>query len=1195
MSLDNPNKNIPIQNNKVSDTITSNVPIQSNLPEGEKKELALLEEKEAQEKKEEKEKTKAKLNELNKHIENNYSELSKNLVWEEWIKEAQRFLWIEETWEYNSYLLRDLLDFQKKNNLEVDWVLWENTLKMMKNKEITNIVPWSESINELYEKITWWILEEYIWKLNWKDWVELTKEAIYENILSILEKSKNTISDSNIFSWDIGNFRKNFLEPREKWIKNIDYILGKVFPWNTEPNKERVKIKWFDLYKNKILELVELSEWTLNKEEIEKLKEDKSLDDFFKDNPKLKDMLDVMPIVLGSVWKEKFWWHLDWIKNNIETKKLNEIEWNDLDRTFEIAKSWIEFLFDSWNNKTEEEIKKQIWELKWLKEVSKLFEKIPDLENIFSQILPNIIKTTDKEVFSEALEVFYKNVKNDILKYSLSEWDISEKNLNSSKLNIINKFSVLLWSIINEESTDVFTKELWNLELIKGNKKITRILDLVNDSSITKEDKLNISRKVIDWLELFSSKDLDDWGINQYINSLNWIIKDLTWKIPDEKLTGLIRDFYGIESWEKLDINYMEWLKIFLWNENIRDVFYEYIKNNRSPEEFILFLIKDGKIDWSINDIWWEVAETIKKIINIDLVKTIKDVRKEILENDETDNIFKENQETKVETIEKDLILKIQDKAEKSIYALINNKINNKENNILNKNELINIAIDNIKQFLWENQESLTEYVKELWIKIGSEKDLENINEVINNVLENPRINNIISDIISNIWKEIKWKDDIPLRLKNLFDDVLEGKWASLLNKTNKSELTYLALDSIFDSLSSTKNLETSIKFLKENLWVNLELNNNEAKELILLIKKHISKEDIKRILDNNPDIFSKNITNEEKIELMLEVYKWVDDKLLLLNSFIDKDLLKLIKNNWEIRDLKAQEISVIWDWIYNTLNWNDKKDLSKVVSKIIDKFWLWELNEVVIFWRNLWENIITILNALEQKEFEQILDKNNEDITKLRSWKLSDPEKTKILAKIWADIIEKIDLEEVNKDIKELGVLGNEKLLLWLLPELQKALKEDKQKIDTLASKSIDVYNIFLKEWRNISYNSPEAENIWKYWEEVFNVLKSLINNLPNWYLSNNIKESSNEKKGRMKTLIDWFTESFLWNNKLFVISELFSWIFDWEFDTWKSIEEYLKWDNKENFWETVKRYFVKLNNPELNSRTRLKKPRIK
>lgn len=71
----------------------------------------------------------ASQNKLRKFIISDYSQRSYDLVWKSWVKAFQKFAKISPDWDYGPNTFRAIVQYQERNGLKVDGIIWSETLK----------------------------------------------------------------------------------------------------------------------------------------------------------------------------------------------------------------------------------------------------------------------------------------------------------------------------------------------------------------------------------------------------------------------------------------------------------------------------------------------------------------------------------------------------------------------------------------------------------------------------------------------------------------------------------------------------------------------------------------------------------------------------------------------------------------------------------------------------------------------------------------------------------------------------------------------------------------------------------------------------------------------------------------------------------------------------------------------------------
>lgn len=1097
--------------------------------------------------------------ELELSILENQWEDTERLIWTEGIKKAQEYFWIEPVdWEYSYELFKEIVNFQRKNWLKIDWIIWPNTLNSLESKEMFNVVPWAENINEIFEEVISSILNNYIWQLETLEWINLSKEKIYEDLISILRDTNNNIDEENIFWKDLELIIKNFLEPKEKWIKLVEYFI------------------------NKILKVDQEQDWE-------------------------KDT------------------QIDETEQEVEEKE--KISWENLDDIFSTIKDWINFLFDSVESKTPEQLQKQISELKNIKEIKEIFEKFPDIEKLLIEIIPSIVKNTDRQTLLSSFDNFYSNIKEEILMF-LNWTELEQEQMMNWNLKIFNNFSNFLWEIVNEEQVDILTRELAELSYIKNNDNISSLLDLVNDPNISKSDKLELTKKIISWLKILSKPEITDEDLDNYIKELSSLIKDFSWKIPDEKLKDIIKKFYWLrEKWEgsELSIDKMASLRVLLESENAMDIaqsaVWTYVKDaskkvvdylldvedywrdklnlpkrkrsqtqeeeqemTSNVDDYILDLIRSWKIDWVIDDLWWKVVDTIRDVVSLDVRDTIEDVRDSFLSDQisriwELRDEYNQREEQKKENlwdIEENIVTDLINRLTNNVKSLLLEKISSNENNNLTKEELINLVLNNLRELLSENTDLIEKYLKEFWISLESKEDLDNITDTIEQILDSPKTNEIILQVIINIWKQVKW-DDIAWNIRSLIDDSIESKWQSLLDWETKSNATDLLIDTFFDNiLKNESKFNTFINIMEEKTWYEINVEFKEASKLLDILNKYIWKEQIKEQLLKHQEVLNWNLNFDNFLKIFFEIYDNVKDKTWFINTLIDNWYLEKIREKSQNKEKKwwldLNKINIWIDLIYSTIESSSEQDVSSTINRILEEYSLDKLLNIQIFWKNLSENIVSILKCIDKNDLKDFVKEFKYNIEKLNNRSIDENEKIYNYSVLWTELFKIVDVEKFKSSYNEVDLPLNERLFIDLSSNIQEIIRENNAIINDLVERWKDINDIF--KWK-IDINQVNKYSIESYWRQVFDLLNKLVSSIDEDYFSN---LDFWKKQGKVKnSVLEIFIDAFKDNNFKFIVKEIFSWIF-WWFNKWRSIDNYFRdISNKSNFWETLYTFLEK------------------
>lgn len=1127
-------------------------------------------------------------NELKSFIENDYWIKSEELVWKEGINIANNYFWIEWIdWKFSSKLFRKIITFQEKNWLVVDWVLWNNTLKILKYKDNFNVKPGLENINDISENIFIGILNEFISKLNSQEGVDLSTPGI----LDMIEKITGWLSSNSILTEkDKQNLIKNFLKPKEKGIKHIKFILKNTI---LSEKKDIIKEKKdFNDFKNILIDLIDKN-WTLSIKDIDKIKNDQKFSNFFKENPQILIDISVYPNIFKDKWSNFVSKYLNEVKNNYDNFDEKENQSEDYNNYFSIFKSWLLFLYDSVNDKSPEEINVLIEEFKNIPAVKKLFDNIPNLKNLISDIIPWIIKSTDRSEFEKSINELYKNIKWDFINIVRFVDNKEVYWVKKSKLNMINFFTGFLQSNININSLDIINKSLIKLDIVKNNPLLSDIIELINWKDILAEDRLKILNEVLKIIKLSTSNiEISDFIVNKIIKeNLSSIFNILSEKNPT-KFKELFKTIFWNETYKNNE-NFFDSYYIFklIWKNPwiTKDII---LKRRWNIEDTLIEIFKDKKLlKNGAKQIWWKISTIIRNVVNYDIKKVANKVKNEYL--NETYNYLKEwnNENSKLssnnEQISKwDIFDILIDELWKEGLLLIKNKIQNWDK--INSVEIIENTIDALNKFIENNSDSIYEYLNWLWIKIDTQNDKKNAINIIKNIINNSWFKSMVLDFISDLWKKVKG-ENVWMKLKKIINEAIILNWKNILNNKVQWQAISIWIDAIFDDILKDENkLNTVIKLLRDNIWDSMNLNNNEAKAFLLTLKNHIWKDDIKNLIKKYPKLVSSNLLSEKYLEIIMNLYKWVENKNKLVNSLLNKGLINKISsskewNNEKFKDLDDGDINLITEWIYSTLEWNNSKTIWKTIANIFDKFWLSDLNNIKLFDIKLWKNIAVILSSLSKNDFKNILTNNKNNLNKLILWSLDDKQETLIYSNIWADIYSKLDIKKVQKQLDSQNLNDSEKLSLWLMDEFQEILNNDRDKINDLTEKWYDLYEMYKSGVEINEY----AKNMKDQAENAFDILNSITQKISSKYLEQNLNLDSNTEKETKNKVFDDFIDSFIWNNKLFLIWQWWDRLF-WDGNNHKSIYEYFNnLENRDNFWDTMKDFFVNTNEIKVAGRS--------
>jgi len=921
-----------------------------------------------------------------------------------------------------------------------------------------------------------------------------------------------------------------------------------------------------------------------------------------------------------------FNWKIDTIKNNFllpkekgikllsiaidttlfsEENNNPEITNEDIENAFLLINSAIWTIIDISQTSTKEEIMQFVIEFKNIPEVKKVLEENNDLNLLITDILPSIANTLDKEDVLNTLNNFLSNTKNDLvllINHVKPKKSENTEKIFDAKLNIINNIWKLTSDLINPQNTEVFINCTKKIEIIQSNKILTEWFELLNSEKLTPEDRYNLTKQILLWIEIFSNKNITKLEANEYLNKLILTISELGKKIWWEKTGNFIKNLIWLEenpnNEESSDIeikNSTELAKL-LWEnkDKIVDAISKYYSWEISNvDDLIGFLIDSWTLTENIKSSWWKLIERLREIINIDLENLIVDIRKEYINN--TENEWKDTKEkdedcNNPEDIEcrDDFISKFTIEIQNELKGVIKDKIKSPDNNNLTKEHIIDITKTVIVDFISNNPEEFISFLKDLWINIESKDQEKLILDFTKNILQNQKFLDIINKIISSVWRHLGGSKNIANEIKNLIDesgwDFLNGY---LLNNTN--DTIDLWVDFLYSRLlNNTENIRLFLQVIEENTNINLDISESNYPILLNIIKTHINQEKLKNFLKNNYDKIISGELNEKDINnLWFELYELIDNKTEFLIKIIDN--CESFNNEscdtpeW-LTDIDNINTNKAVDLLYMTLeDWSEKKQL-QLINIIFEKFNLKHLKQINILWQTLWENILLFLNAINKNDLKYILNSYEKHFLELVN-NPEFPKNTQILSNLSVDILWVIDIDLVQEKLKDKNLTKTESSILHITDELKEVLNNenmtDSISIKNMAKKLYELHTLQESWWKATEL---QAKNIRLYWEKLFDTISELVEKSSPDYLAillepeiKNPTENTDKKESEAPNpLLEKFIMSFLSNNKWFALTHagtLIKWTPE---EKSKYLSKYfLDPDNKENFWEAISDFY--------------------
>ncbi len=928
------------------------------------------------------------------------------------------------------------------------------------------------------------------------------------------------------------------------------------------------------------------------------------------------DVVSIFENLEDSIWFDNiFNWKIDIINNNFllpkekgirlislaidtslfpEQEKSNEVTNTDIENAFIILESGIATLIDISQNSTKEEIKQYIEEFKNLPEIKELLDNNNDLNLLFTDVLPNIANTLDKEEVSNNLKNFLENTKDNIvlLANHIKQENITDhKLLSEAKLNILNNIWSFSNTLINKENIQIFIDCSKKLEIIQSNPILKESFNLLNSEKLTPDDRFLLAKEIFNWVELFSRKNLEEKDVNEYLNNLIVIVSDFWEKIWWEETVNFINKIIWLntnKSWEspEIEIKSSKELAKLLWDnkDKIGVVIEKYYTDEiKTIDDLIKFLIDSWTIKENVEKAKGKLIEKIRKIINVNLEEIIIDVREEYVKYEEENKIEKKDEECDdLEKIEcrTDFISRLTVEIQGELKNTIKDKIKNKENNNLTKEELIDITKTVVVDFLNNNPKEFIDFLKDLWIKIEDSNQEKLILDFSKNILKNTKFLEIINKIISSIWDNLSDS-------KNIADDIiklLEESWGDFLNNyllNNTNDTIDFWVDFLYSRLlNNPENIKQFLLIIDKNTAANLKIDESNYHKLLDITKTHLNPEKLKSFLKSNYEkIISWWLSEKGVNDLWLELYDLIDNKSEFLTQIIQNCEIDTEENcetpEW-LTEIDNIDTDKAIDLIYETLENSNSAQNLKLINTIFEKFWLENLKEINLLWQSLWENILLFFNAIDKEDFKDILAIHKSSILELvNNWDSTN--KGQILTDIWVDILARIDTDLLQKELSDNQLEKSEKAWLFLTDELKQIINSESVEwvdisIKGMAKKLYELHTLQESGW---TATEAQWENIKLYWEKLFDTIAKLLEKVGPDYLAI-LLEWWDTEESKPNPLLEKFIMNFLSNNLLFSITH------GGTLTKWTPVEKsryiskyFLDKDNRDDFWDTLRDFY--------------------
>lgn len=859
-------------------------------------------------------------------------------------------------------------------------------------------------------------------------------------------------------------------------------------------------------------------------------------------------------------------WDLDIDKIYTNLQWNNNLKLNDFNEINSVVLRWIVSSFiENWT--LWELIKNSDWQLiQEIIEISKV--RISDtirtnIENFDFSIwissnyewLWKIIEWLDKYVWEEKIRDFVVNFVmslKELLQKNLDWWNIKKEDIIELTFSNIENF--IKW---NEDIIYKFLENSWfDLESEESKQYIDKITqNFLNDPEVKQL-----------WEKIYTKLLENIWNSDNALDEILNIAEEI-----NTLLENNFKWFDSSEIWKILLDNEIASNTLWIWVDRI----YEILWN----QQLVEILYNNKQINWIVWDYvnieeFWIIIDNLENSIPQDTLIVI------------IDKFFRES-DVKIEDMwNPENIKKFAE------YLLKNEHVN--------KELISETAINLLDKKIWE-RENFDKIID--WF--------EWLDDIISDWLSNDDLFNLINWIWDKIDKNV---------IKSIFVDEL---WSWNFNLEKLWNIDYLI--SVIDKIVSSN--KTDIKWILDELinsWIlewdglgipNLEITNNKIRSTMDIVYNFLEKwtdrqltmvahqlwidkmfwqalPEILRIqwmkgiltdsLINNKWVIWNLVNWREDINWILklasDVYEkmWVGERSVLLNTLYENWIFS--KETWEWNNIKRLSDESIWyltEMLFDTLETNNNQLMIDILESINPK--LVTLLESNIMWRDAIDNAKSILNAIWEQKFKDILVSHWDELNLLMSNEIPEIKKQSILGKLWIDIFSQTNIEIRKSWIDERNLSWNDRFLYEISEWVQKSVSENSEKCKQLVNQWLKIKTM-LENW---TIQSMDSQEIKRFWRNTFDVVSDAINYsideiCKDQWLSRT--DARRQLANYLQLPEEWWWEwvdkrNFVMNNVLFSISWWVTTIFEW-MDYTKSnapLDYFMNRDNKRNFWETV------------------------
>lgn len=619
-------------------------------------------------------------------------------------------------------------------------------------------------------------------------------------------------------------------------------------------------------------------------------------------------------LIINNYFKPEEKW-VEFIKSILQIgekwileKKSIKIGPKEFDSWMQFLRSSLGFVIDLAQTKPEK-IPALMKEFLKNEQVKNILVRFPDIEVLFTKILPELAKNIDKWIFLAAFDAFITNIRSDTIQLFWSSL-LDENKQGEIVLKIANESAKFTANLLNKDTVKTAIWSFSELPSVNSNPIAKTLFSLIQREELSDKDRLNIVQQANTGLILLTKnprpteKELED-----YINTTVSLLSHFTEKLPKVLVAEKIAELFPIKKGESnsLKIKNTSDLAVLLWNNKAKliEAMSMYLRwKLDNIKDIITFVLDDHLITDNIEYTKWHLIEHLKNIVNIDLSSFATQIRGKLSQDLKTNNIIN-----------------------------INN-LGVKTGNILGDRIAENLSTDILLLFFSESRpkaitketfviktiasihKTVTSFPSEsIQIKDGTGKEFINIpKSTLLAIVESEPFKAFIDGSFLNISQDSLKSKDI---MKNILQIVEDIKKDPLGNKYTWEQTKQAAIDSFYNLSSNelAKTVHGNIEIMglgdsikdKNGTFV---FNGEDIKILIETLREHIPKALVEKILNNNktPPIDVRKVIMEIFQCLSSSTIKEVSEVL------IGKWILSKVKNVvpvkwWELTQAKMNEL----------------------------------------------------------------------------------------------------------------------------------------------------------------------------------------------------------------------------------------------------------------------------------------------